>query len=75
MRFFFTLSGKTLLPGIRSLRVFVCNMRSISFSNLVDFFEQVRLILATALKWHDSCGIRFVLPALFSEISEFIPGP
>jgi hypothetical protein len=52
----------------------VGNMRAISVSNLVEFFDQVRLTLATAMKCHDSCGIRFVLPALFSVISEFRPG-
>jgi len=50
-------------------------MRAIAFSNLVEFFGQGRLMLATATKCHDSCGIRFILPALFSEISEFISGP
>jgi len=50
-------------------------MRSISVSNLVEFFEQGRLMLATAMKYHDNCGMRFVLPALFSEVSEFILGP
>ena len=51
------------------------NMRAISVSNLVEFFEQVRLTLATTLKCHDSCGVRFVLRAVLSEIPEFIPGP
>jgi hypothetical protein len=51
------------------------NMRAISVSNLVKFFDQGSFMLAAAMKCHDSCGFRFVLPASFSKISEFIPGP
>jgi len=61
-----------VLHGISYL--LVANMRPISVSNLVEFFDQARFMMATAMKCHYSCGIGFVLPALFSEISEFIPG-
>ena len=44
-------------------------------SNIVDFFDQVRLMLATVMKCHDNCGMRFVLRAVFSEIAEFRTGP
>jgi hypothetical protein len=55
-------------------KLVVDSTRAISVSNLVEFFKQRRLMLATAMKCHDSCGIRFVLPALFSDITESIPG-
>jgi hypothetical protein len=48
-------------------------MSTISVSNLVEFFDQVRLKLATVMTCHN-CEIRFVLRAVFSEISEFGPG-
>ena len=51
------------------------NMSAISVSNLVEVIDQVRLILATAMKCHDNCGMRFVLCDVFSEISDFRPGP
>jgi hypothetical protein len=44
-------------------------------SNLVEFFDQVHLMMATAVQCHDNCGMRIVLRAVFSEISEFMPGP
>jgi hypothetical protein len=50
-------------------------MSAISVSNLVEFFEQGRFILVTTMKCRDSCGIRFVLCAVFSEIYEFRLGP
>ena len=50
-------------------------MRAISDSNLVEFFDQVRLMLATAMKSHDNCAMRFVLRAVFFDISGFIPSP
>jgi len=51
------------------------DMRAISVSNLVELFDQVHFLLATTMNCHDNCGIRFVLCAAFSEISEFRPGP
>ena len=51
------------------------NKSAISVSNLVEFFDQLRLMLSTTINCHNNCGIRFVLVAVFSEISEFIPGP
>jgi len=50
-------------------------MSAISVSNLVEFFHQVQFLLAIAMRCHDNCGMRFVLCAAFSEISEFRPGP
>jgi hypothetical protein len=50
-------------------------MSAVSVSNLVEFFHQVCLILATVMRCHDKCGMRFVLCDVFSEISEFRPGP
>ena len=51
--------------------LFVCcgNMSAVTVSNAAEFFDQVRLMLAIAMKRHDSCGMRFVLCAVFSEIS------
>ena len=56
--------------------LFICgNMSAISISNLVGCFDQVRLKLTSAMKCHDNCGVRFVLCDVFSEISDFRPGP
>jgi len=44
-------------------------MSAISVSNLVEFVDQVRLILATGMKFNDNCVMGFVLCAVFSEIS------
>ena len=57
--------------------LFVCcgNMSSITISILVEFFHQVCLMLAIALKRHDNRGMRLVLCAVFSEISEYRTGP
>jgi len=50
-------------------------MSANSLSNIVEFFDEVRLMLATVMSCHDSCGMKFVLRAVFSEISEFRTGP